>query len=62
VATVTVRFEDPAAHYPVALTTAMLRPDLFRIVVNAAATADTDGRATAGLATAWTHTAQGWEP
>ena len=34
VATVTARFEDPAAT-PVALTVAMLRPDLFRIVVRA---------------------------
>jgi UTRA domain len=59
VATVTVNFEDPVAHHPIALTTAMLRPDLFRIVVHAAATS------TAGpdvLATAWTHTTLDWEP
>ncbi|HEY6279373.1 MAG TPA: hypothetical protein VIX86_23925, partial [Streptosporangiaceae bacterium] len=60
VATVTVSFEDPA-HYPIALTTAMLRPDLFRIVVQAASPA-TPATDTDGLATAWTHTAQGWEP
>ncbi len=35
VATVTVRFEDPLAQAPVALTMVMLRPDLFRIVVQA---------------------------
>lgn len=35
VATVTVRFEDPLASNPVAVTKVMLRPDLFRIVVQA---------------------------
>jgi UTRA domain len=35
VATVTVQFEDPLAGVPVALSTVMLRPDLFRIVVQA---------------------------
>jgi hypothetical protein len=61
VATVTVSFEDPAAHYPIALTTAMLRPDMFRIVVQAGAPAP-PGADPDGLATAWTHTAEGWEP
>jgi hypothetical protein len=32
---VTVSFEDPAVHRPVAITMAMLRPGLFRIVVQA---------------------------
>jgi hypothetical protein len=59
VATVTVSFEDPVAHQPVAITTAMLRPDLFRIVIQAAA--GPDGR-TDGFASAWTHAATGWEP
>jgi hypothetical protein len=59
VATVTVSFEDPVAHRPVAITTAMLRPDLFRIVIQAGA--GPDGRA-AGLASVWTHAATGWEP
>ncbi len=57
VATVTVSFEDPVAHQPVAITTAMLRPDLFRIVIQAGP----DGR-TDGFASAWTHAATGWEP
>ena len=61
VATVTVSFEDPAAHYPIALTTAMLRPDMFRIVVQASAPAPPDADPD-GLPTAWTHTAEGWEP
>jgi hypothetical protein len=59
VATVTVSFEDPVAHRPVAITTAMLRPDLFRIVIQAGA--GPDGR-TDGFASAWTHAATGWEP
>jgi hypothetical protein len=59
VATVTVSFEDPAAHRPVAITTAMLRPDLFRIVIQA--TAGPDGP-TGGFASVWTHAAAGWEP
>jgi DNA-binding GntR family transcriptional regulator len=37
VAVVTVRFDDPATGTPVALTIAMLRPELFRIVVQAPA-------------------------
>jgi UTRA domain len=57
VATVTVGFDDPAGRRPVAITTAMLRPDLFRIVIEAAP----DGRAD-GFATVWTHAATGWEP
>jgi DNA-binding GntR family transcriptional regulator len=59
VAMVTVSFEDPAARRPVAVTTAMLRPDLFRIVIQAAA--GPDGRA-GGFASVWTHAATGWEP
>jgi len=57
VATVTVSFEDPAGRRPVAITTAMLRPDLFRIVIEAAPA----GRA-GGSASVWTHAATGWEP
>ena len=59
VAVVTVSFEDPAARRPVAITTAMLRPDLFRIVIQAAA--GPAGRA-GGFASVWTHAAAGWEP
>ena len=61
VATVTVSFEDPDAHSPVALTTAMLRPDLFRIVVQGTTSAVPPG-GLEGLATAWTQAAAGWEP
>jgi hypothetical protein len=61
VATVTVRFEDPAGSSPVALTMAMLRPDLFRIVVQAPETAQ-PAPGGDGFASAWTHAAEGWEP
>jgi hypothetical protein len=61
VATVTVSFAVPGAGSAAALTMAMLRPELFRIVVEAAP----DGAAADGagaLASAWTHTGDGWEP
>jgi DNA-binding GntR family transcriptional regulator len=38
-AMVTVRFDEPTAHRPVALTVAALRPDLFRIVIDSPADA-----------------------
>lgn len=61
VTTVTVTFEEPASHSPAALTVAMLRPELFRIVMrttaSAAPEADVDG-----FATAWTRADAGWEP
>lgn len=60
VVTVTVRFEEASANQPVALTTAMLRPDLFRIVVQAPEEGETGGLG--GSATAWTDSAEGWEP
>jgi DNA-binding GntR family transcriptional regulator len=56
VATVTVSFAIPATGAPVALTMAMLRPELFRIVVEAA-----PGKDTGALASAWTHTGDGWD-
>jgi hypothetical protein len=52
-------FPPPGEYPPVAITTAMLRPDLFRIVIQAGA--GPDGR-TDGFASAWTHAATGWEP
>jgi UTRA domain/Bacterial regulatory proteins, gntR family len=61
VVTVTVSFEDPASHHPVALTTTMLRPDLFRVVIQATAAPARAGD-TDGFAASWTHTVQGWEP
>jgi hypothetical protein len=61
VATVTVSFTEPATGATAALTMAMLRPELFRIVVEAAPQgAAAEG--TGALASAWTHTMDGWEP
>ena len=61
VATVTVGFEDPESRRPVAITTAMLRPDLFRIVIQATAAPAPAGRVD-GFASVWTHATAGWEP
>jgi hypothetical protein len=58
VATVSVSFEDPDSHRPVAITTAMLRPDLFRIVIQAAAVPA--GHAD-GFGSVWSQAEQGWE-
>jgi len=60
VATVSVSFEDPDSQRPFAITTAMLRPDLFRIVIEATA-APAPG-STDGFASVWSQALQGWEP
>lgn len=64
VATVTVCFAEPAGDTPVALTMAMLRPDLFRIVLRAPGGAEAaigaEGPGTS--ASTWTHAAGDWEP
>jgi DNA-binding GntR family transcriptional regulator len=60
VATVTVSFSIPATGVPVALTMAMLRPELFRIVVEAAPRQG-PGKGAGALASAWTHTGEGWD-
>jgi Bacterial regulatory proteins, gntR family len=59
-AMVTVRFDDPDENKPVALTIAVLRPDLFRIVVESghALVAEPAG----SLPGAWTHAVEDWEP
>jgi DNA-binding GntR family transcriptional regulator len=60
-AMVTVRFVDPEQGRPAALTIAVLRPDLFRIVVEAPA--GFSARGTEGsFPGAWTHALQDWEP
>jgi DNA-binding GntR family transcriptional regulator len=60
-AMVTVRFDDPAEGRPVALTVAVFRPDMFRIVVDAGERplADSDEGTFSG---AWTHAVEDWEP
>jgi UTRA domain/Bacterial regulatory proteins, gntR family len=60
VATVTVSFAIPATGAPVALTMAMLRPELFRIVVEAAPR-QAPGKDAGALASAWTHAGDGWD-
>jgi DNA-binding GntR family transcriptional regulator len=60
-AMLTVRFEDPGNGRPAALTVAVLRPDLFRIVVESPVGASTSGTA-GSLSGAWTHALRDWEP
>jgi DNA-binding GntR family transcriptional regulator len=58
---VTVRFDDPAIGRPVALTIAVLRPDMFRVVVQTPLPPLPDGTA-GNLSGSWTHAVEGWEP
>ena len=60
-ALVTVRFDDPEAGRPVALTIAVLRPDLFRIVVESGENPLGDGEG-GSFSGAWTHAVEDWEP
>jgi hypothetical protein len=59
-AMVTLRFDDPEAARPVALTVAAVRPDLFRIVVESAEPPLPDGGA-GPFPGAWTHVTKDWE-
>jgi DNA-binding GntR family transcriptional regulator len=60
-ALVTVRFDDARAGRPVALTIAVLRPDLFRIVVESGGPV-LPGGADRSFSGAWTHAVEDWEP
>ncbi len=63
-AIVTIRFDDQASGDPSALTVAVLRPDLFRIVVQSGAPLLPDGRREIGglsFTGAWTHAVEDWE-
>jgi len=60
-AMVTVRFDDPAADRPAAVTVAVLRPDLFRIVIESPAAALPQVSA-GSFSGAWTTATQDWEP
>ena len=55
---VTVRFDDPATDRPAALTVAVLRPELFRIVVQTEEMPLPGGEA-AGAPGAWARTVEG---
>jgi hypothetical protein len=60
-ATVTVRFDDPAKCRPVALTVAVFRPDMFRIVIDSVGHPVADG-GDGSFPGAWTHEVEDWEP
>jgi DNA-binding GntR family transcriptional regulator len=59
-ALVTVRFDAPETGQPVALTVAVLRPDLFRIVVESGDHALTEAKA-GSFAGSWTHAVEDWD-
>ena len=59
-AKITVRFDDPATGRPAALTVAVLRPELFRIVVQTAE-APLPGGEAGGAPDAWARTTEGWD-
>jgi DNA-binding GntR family transcriptional regulator len=58
---VTVRFDDESDGSPVALAIAVLRPEMFRVVVQSPH-GPRAGAAVAGDDGIWTHAAGGWEP
>ena len=58
---VTVRFDDRDTSRPVALTIAVLRPDMFRVVVQTPRPPLPDGNA-GSLSGSWTHAVEDWEP
>jgi DNA-binding GntR family transcriptional regulator len=60
-AMVTARFDDPDTGRPVALTIAVFRPDLFRIVLVSGERPLADGDEST-LSGAWTHVVGDWEP
>jgi DNA-binding GntR family transcriptional regulator len=60
-AMVTVRFDDPAERRPVALTVAVLRSDLFRIVIESRELPLADG-GSGSFSGSWTHVVEDWEP
>jgi DNA-binding GntR family transcriptional regulator len=58
---VTVRFDDASAGTPMALAIAVLRPEMFRVVVESPQAPRANATA-AGDDGIWTHAAGGWEP
>jgi DNA-binding GntR family transcriptional regulator len=58
---VTVRFDELDTGRPVALTIAVLRPDMFRVVVQTPQPPLPDGTS-ANLSGSWTHAVEDWEP
>ena len=58
---VTVRFDDERTGRTVALSIAVLRPDMFRVVVQSPHPPLPDGDA-GNLSASWTHAVEDWEP
>jgi DNA-binding GntR family transcriptional regulator len=58
---VTIRFDDPERSRPVALTIAVLRSDMFRVVLQSPQVPLADGGG-GSFAGAWTHLGEDWEP
>ncbi len=58
---VTVRFDDQETGKPVALTMTVLRPDMFRVVVQSPRPPLPDV-VDGNLTSSWAHTAEDWEP
>jgi DNA-binding GntR family transcriptional regulator len=58
---VTVRFDDPSDGTPAALTVAVLRSDLFRVVLQSPQAPLADG-GDGTFTGAWTHAVEDWEP
>jgi hypothetical protein len=65
-AMITVRFDEPAGGRAAALTVAVLRPDMFRIVVESPDSPSPDSpspdRTAGSFSAAWTSALQDWEP
>ena len=57
---VTVRFDELDTGRPVALTIAVLRPDMFRVVVETPRPPLPDG-SSGNLSGSWAHAAEDWE-
>ncbi len=57
---ITVRFADPDSDRPVALTLAVLRPDMFRLIVQTPQP-PLSGTEAGDSAARWAHTAEGWD-
>ncbi len=60
-ATITVRYEDPAHPGVIGLSVTVLRPDLFRLVIESPGLPRPEV-GSAGLPGAWTHALEDWEP
>jgi DNA-binding GntR family transcriptional regulator len=57
---ITIRFADPGTDRPVALTIAVLRPDMFRIIVQSPQP-PLPAAGAGSSAKSWAHAAEGWE-